>query len=182
MALTDMQSRFVSEYLIDLNATQAAIRAGYSGKGANRAASRLLSNVDIQAALQEAKTEREKRTGITQDKVLAELARIGFADIRKAVKWGRAPDLPIDAEGQPVPYPVELVPSDQVDDDTAAAITEVSLTAQGVKIKMADKRAALETLLKHMSGVNEPEDAPALSINITSDAPVKDVRVTRSKG
>lgn len=185
MALTGKQWRFVAEYLIDLNATQAAIRAGYSEKTAHSQGPRLLENVEILVEIEKAKIERSKRTEITQDKVVAELAKLGFSDIRKAVRWGRSP---IDTKAENADpnglgvYPVELVPSEEVDDDTAAAITEVSLTQTGVKIKIADKRAALETLLKHVSGSGDGEDAPALNINITSDAPVKDVRVTRSEG
>lgn len=182
MALTPKQERFVSEYLIDLNATQACIRAGYSKRTADKQGSQLLGKPSIAKAISEAKAKREKRTNITQDRVVAELAKIGFADIRKAVRWGSSPESAINAEGDVALYPVELVPSDEVDDDTAAAISEVALTAQGVKIKMADKRAALETLLRHMSGDDANDEAPALNINITSDAPVRDVRVTRSKG
>jgi len=180
MALTPKQERFVSEYLIDLNATKAAIRAGYSERSAYSQGQRLLKNADIQVAIQEAKAKREKRTEITQDRVVAELAKLGFYDIRKAVAWGGAPESR--SENGEAEWPVELVPSAEVDDETAAAITEVSLTAQGVKIKMADKRAALETLLKHVSGAPDPEDAPALNITINSAAPVSDVRVTRSEG
>ncbi|MAM60849.1 terminase small subunit [Maritimibacter sp. UBA3975] len=185
MALTAKQERFVAEYLIDLNATQAAIRAGYSEKSAYSQGQRLLKNAEAQAAIQEAKAKRQKRTEITQDRVIEELAKLGFADIRKAVQWGRNPGDTesdnADPNGLGV-YPVSLVPSDKVDDDTAAAITEVSLTQTGVKIKMADKRAALDTLLKHMTGMDGDDDAPQMTININSDAPVKDVRVTRSEG
>ncbi|MCK3657234.1 terminase [Pasteurellaceae bacterium Pebbles2] len=68
--LTDKQKRFVEEYLVDLNATQAAIRAGYSEKTAQEQSSRLLSNVMVQAAIEQARSERSKRTKITQDDVL----------------------------------------------------------------------------------------------------------------
>lgn len=68
--LTAKQQRFVEEYLIDLNATQAAIRAGYSEKTAQEQSSRLLSNVMVQAAIQEAQNKRAERTEITQDYVL----------------------------------------------------------------------------------------------------------------
>ncbi len=176
MALTAKQARFVAEYLIDLNATQAAIRAGYSERTARQAGSENLSKPVVAQAIQEAQSKRAERTEITQDRVLAELARIGFADIRKAVRWGSVPN------GDDAPYPVELVPSDEVDDDTAAAIVEVSLTQTGVKLKMADKRAALESLLKHLGGLPSEDDAPQLTINITSAEPVKDIRVTRSEG
>ena len=70
MELTPKQKRFVGEYLIDLNATQAAIRAGYSEKTAEVQGPRLLGNIRVQAAIAEAIEQREKRTQITQDYVL----------------------------------------------------------------------------------------------------------------
>ncbi|WP_334181041.1 terminase small subunit [Pseudomonas nitroreducens] len=70
MALTLKQSRFVDEYLKDLNATQAAIRAGYSAKTAAQQASRLLTDVKVQQYLAKRTKDREKRTVITQDFVL----------------------------------------------------------------------------------------------------------------
>ena len=78
--LTEKQKRFVYEYLIDLNATQAAIRAGYSPKTAYSMGQRLLKKVEIQAAIQEAMSERQKRTEITQDKVLEEIGKVAFHD------------------------------------------------------------------------------------------------------
>lgn len=76
--LTPKQQCFVDEYLIDLNATQAAIRAGYSPKTAAVQASRLLANAKVSAAVACAMAERSKRTGITQDRVLMELAKVAF--------------------------------------------------------------------------------------------------------
>lgn len=73
-----MQARFVAEYLVDLNATQAAIRAGYSGKTAYSQGQRLLNHVEIQKAIERAQQKRETRTGITAERVLKELAAIGF--------------------------------------------------------------------------------------------------------
>ena len=73
MALTDKQKRFVEEYLCDLNATQAAIRAGYSERTANREGHRLLSKADIQAAIQDAMRARSERTELTADWVLMRL-------------------------------------------------------------------------------------------------------------
>lgn len=68
--LTPKQQRFVDEYLIDLNATQAAIRAGYSEKLANTNASKLLQNTTIKNAIQQAMNERQNRTQIDQDYVI----------------------------------------------------------------------------------------------------------------
>ena len=76
MALTQRQSRFVAEYLIDLNGTQAAIRAGYSAKTANEQASRLLANVNIQAAIQEAMKARQERTELTAQSVIDDIQAI----------------------------------------------------------------------------------------------------------
>lgn len=189
MALTAKQERFVAEYLIDLNATQAAIRAGYSVKSARATGAENLTKPDIQAALQEAQSKRSDRTEITQDRVLQELARIGFSDIRNAVRWGRSPvssgGEAADPNGLGV-YPVELVPSEEVDEDTAAAVSEVALTQSGVKVKMHDKLAALDKIARHLGMLNgsgaEGDEAPALTININAKAPVGDVRVTRSDG
>lgn len=80
--LTDRQTRFCEEYLIDLNATQAAIRAGYSEKTANRIASELLSKLDIQEKITELKAERAKRTEMTQDSVIQELAAVARAEVK----------------------------------------------------------------------------------------------------
>mgnify|MGYP003803577687 FL=1 len=154
--MTPKVARFVDEYLIDLNATQAAIRAGYSAKTAQEQSSRLLSNVIVQAAIDERIKAREKRTEITQDKVLAELAKIGFSDIRKAVKWGDGIAVKDPESGAvEIANGVALVGSDEIDDATAASISEVSQTAQGLKIKMHDKRAALVDIGRHLGMFND---------------------------
>lgn len=76
MALTPKQERFVQEYLVDLNATQAAIRAGYSAKTASRIGPQLLGKTCISEAIQKAMKKREKRTEVTQDYVIAKLREI----------------------------------------------------------------------------------------------------------
>lgn len=81
MALNDRQRVFVAEYLIDLNATQAAIRAGYSGKTAKSQGQRLLTNVDIDSAIAEAQQARSERTQIDADYVLRRLAEIDQMDV-----------------------------------------------------------------------------------------------------
>ena len=81
MALTAKQQRFVAEYLIDLNATQAATRAGYSAKTANEQGARLLANVSVRSALTEEQKARSDRTEIDADWVLKRLARDATADL-----------------------------------------------------------------------------------------------------
>ena len=83
--LNPKQQRFVEEYLIDLNATQAAIRAGYSPKTATAIASENLSKPSISAAIACAMAERSKRTGITQDRILEELAKVAFIKLTDIV-------------------------------------------------------------------------------------------------
>ncbi|WP_236233678.1 terminase small subunit [Pseudomonas tohonis] len=155
MALTPKQRRFVDEYLIDLNATQAAIRAKYSVKTAASIGEENLRKPEIAEAVLQRMKEREKRTEITQDKVLTELAKIGFSDIRKVVRWGetmvRMVD-PEEGEGEDlVPYHgLALIDSTEVDDDTAAAIAEVSQGRDGLKVKFHDKKGALVEIARHL--------------------------------
>lgn len=89
MALTDKQRRFVDEYLVDLSVTQAAIRAGCGQKAVGQIGEQNLKKLEIGASVQEARAARSKRTEVTQDMVLRELAKIGFSDIRKIVRWGK---------------------------------------------------------------------------------------------
>ena len=79
--MTFKQKRFVEEFMIDLNGTQAAIRAGYSVKTANEQAVRLLANISVKSAIERAKADRSRRTGINADRVLEELAKIAFVNI-----------------------------------------------------------------------------------------------------
>ena len=81
-SLTSKQQVFVEEYLIDLNATQAAFRAGYSEKTASQGAAQLLVNIKVQDAIATAQAARAFRTGITAERVLQEYAMIAFANPR----------------------------------------------------------------------------------------------------
>lgn len=147
MTLTAKQQRFVDEYLIDLNGTQAAIRAGYSEKTAEQGAVQLLRNTKVRLAVDTAIAERAKRTGVTADRVIQELSRLAFSDLRKV----------LDGDGN-------LKSPQQWDDDAAAAISSIEVVTKpgetdsdgsrsvlGVsKIKVWDKNSALEKLGKHL--------------------------------
>jgi len=157
--LTAKQRAFVQEYLIDLNATQAAIRAGYSEDTARAIGCENLTKPNIQASIEAAMKARSDRTQITADRVLTELAKLGFSDIRKAVKWQTSliteEDNPdggdIAVIKQVVTNNVQLIASEDIDDETAAAISEISQNATGgLKIKLHDKRAALVDIGKHL--------------------------------
>jgi len=134
--LTPKQQRFVDEYLVDLNATQAAIRAGYSEKTAKSQGQRLLTNVDVATAVSGAKDKRSDRLEITQDMVLREYWRIANSDLRQVAEW--------DAGS------VKAKRSSELTDDAAAAISEISQTQHGTKIKLHNKTAALDAVAKHL--------------------------------
>lgn len=162
--LTAKQRAFVREYLIDLNATQAAIRAGYSADTAKSIGQENLTKPAIKTAIDAAMNLRAERTDITADRVLRELAKIGFADIRKAIKWQGTL---VTEEDNPdggdtltiknvVTNNVTLVSSEDIDDETAAAISEISQNSTGgIKMKMHDKRAALVDIGKHLGMFTE---------------------------
>lgn len=137
--LTPKQEHFCEEYLIDLNATQAAIRAGYSEKTANRIASELLSKLDIQEKITELKAERSKRTEITQDRVVKELAAMAFA---KATDYAQIADV-----GGKVA--IMLTPTAQLTTAQQAGIVGIKQTQAGIEVKL-DKTKALELLGRHL--------------------------------
>ena len=147
--ITPKQQRFVSEYLIDLNATQAAIRAGYSPRTAKQMGTENLAKPVLAAAIQKAMADRGKRTEIEADDVIRELAKIGFANM---MDYTRVTD-----EGEMV---VDL---SKITREQAAAIGEVTVedfmdgrgddarAVRRVRFKLADKRAALVDLGRHFA-------------------------------
>lgn len=90
MALTKKQKLFIEEYLIDLNATQAAIRAGYSPDTAGSIGGENLKKPEIRAHIDKAMAERSKRTGINQDRILMELAKIALLNPANVVNLDEA--------------------------------------------------------------------------------------------
>ncbi|SHO46781.1 terminase small subunit [Anaerocolumna xylanovorans] len=155
--LTAKQKAFVNEYLIDLNATQAAIRAGYSEKTANEQGARLLANVSISEFISKAMEERSKRTGITADQVLNELAMIAFAN---GADFAQVVEEPIIVNGRYVKDPdtgqlrkqevVKIVPTDKLPEDKKRAIAGIKEGRYGVEVATCDKVKALELLGRHL--------------------------------
>ena len=128
----------------------AAYRAaGYAPNPGN--ATRLKLNEAIVKRIEEILSQAAEKAGVTVERIVNELAKIGFADIRKAVKWGESVALPgEDGSEVYVAHDVGLLSSTDIDDDTAAAISEVRKTKDGIAIKFHDKRAALAELGKHL--------------------------------
>ncbi len=142
--LTGKQRKFVSEYLIHLNATRAAIGAGYSPRSAADIGYTLLRRHGaVMAAIAQAMEERAQRTQVTTDRIVKELARIAFADIRSFAQWG--------------PDGIGLRPLAEISDDDAAAVAEIygpGAAGGRPKLKLHDKKAALELLARHMGLLN----------------------------
>lgn len=150
--LTGQQKLFVREYMIDLNATQAAIRAGYSAKTAESMGNKLMQKPHIKAAIQKQMDKRSRKTDITAERVLQELAKIGFADIKDFLRYETEKTVvDYDDEGNPVygyKQIVEAKPSEEID---GTLVNEVSIGKDGTfRFKMHDKKAALEMLGKHL--------------------------------
>lgn len=143
--LTAKQQAFVDEYLIDLNATQAAIRAGYSKKTAGQIGDENLKKPEIAAAVQKAMDARSQETKIDANKVLSEIGKLAFADIRKV----------FNEAGQ-------LLPIHMLPDEIAASVSSIEVVTSRIpggepedvehtaKIKFWDKRGSLELLGKHL--------------------------------
>lgn len=140
--LTPKQQRFVEEYIIDLNGAAAAVRAGYSERRARQTANDLLALPAVQEAVQAALAARSERTEITQDRVLQEFAKIGFADIRRIFTPGGG----------------LLSPAD-MDDDTSATIASVEVVTRATGEKDEDGR----TIIEHVHKIKSWDKVSALT-------------------
>ncbi|HVM81638.1 MAG TPA: terminase small subunit [Stellaceae bacterium] len=154
--LSPRERRFVEEYLVDLNGGQAAIRAGYSANGSRAHASRNLKKPRVAEAVRAAMAARSKRTRVDADRVIRELERIAFSDIRRYVAAGNS--------GRGLKTIAEL------SDDEAAAVVELSGGTNGgnFRLKLHDKKKALDALARH-TGVFAPRRAQSENPHATAE-------------
>lgn len=149
--LTNKQQRFADEYLLDLNATQAAIRAGYSKKTAEQLGHQLLKKTSVMEAIAKGREKAQERTQITLDRVLAEYAKLAFFDPRRLFR----------DDGTPKGI-------HELDDATAAAICGIDVedlfegygedreqTGRVRKYKIINKKEALTDLMRHLGGFDK---------------------------
>jgi phage terminase small subunit len=178
MSLTARQQRFVNEYLVDLNATQAAIRAGYSKKTAKSVGSENLTKPDIAAAIAARQAKVAAKLEITQERVAAELAKIGFANMADYMRGG----------GDGDPY----LDFSNLSRDQAAALAEITVEdfkdgrgedardVRRIKFKLHDKRAALVDLGKHLGMFKERvEHTGADGTPLIPETPMTPVEISR---
>ncbi|MBQ8904361.1 MAG: terminase small subunit [Oscillospiraceae bacterium] len=146
--MTAKEKRFCEEYLIDLNATQAAIRAGYSAKSAKSIGCENLTKPDLCARIEKLKAERSRRTGITADRVLEELAKISFVKATDVIDGGTG-EIKEDA----APEDLACISSIKV----KTIPTEDGLIVER-EVKLADKNKSLELLGKHLGLFDKKQD------------------------
>lgn len=154
--LTAKQQRFCDEYLIDLNATQAAIRARYSPKTACEQASRLLANVKVQEVIAVEMARRSKRTGINQDRVLMEIAKMAFVNIDDVIDLNT----------------VQVKQTATKEDLACIQSVKIKPTEFGTEreIKLCDKKSNLELLGKHLGMFKDKVEVEAdMDLNINID-------------
>lgn len=172
MQLTDKQQKFCDEYLVDLNSTQAAIRAGYSKTSAKVIGCENLTKPDIQEYLQKKRKLWANKLEITQERILTEYARIAFSDLRKFYDDNSR----------------LLAPKD-LDDDAAASLAGIEVFEEfgfdikgdrvhigdTKKIKTYNKIQALDSLSKHL-GMFEKDNQqrkPEVKLDISSLSPLE---------
>nr|WP_278388419.1 terminase small subunit [Brucella intermedia] len=168
MSLTPKQERFVAEYLIDLNATQAAIRAGYSEKTAQQQGSRLLLNVKVQEAIAKGQNKTAAKLEITKERIVEELAKIGFSNMLDYMRAGTDGD----------PY----LDFSNLTREQAAALAEVTVEdfkdgrgedardVRRIKFKLHDKKGALVDLAKMLGFmVEKHEHTGEISLTVSQE-------------
>jgi phage terminase small subunit len=170
--LTPKQKRFVEEYLVDLNATKAAERAGYSADTARQIGSENLSKPVIQEAINVAVEERSQRVEVTQDMVVRELAMISFVDIRQAFDADGnllpVKDLPENVARAIGGLDLRHVKTRTLGNDGEETVTEEEYVKN---LKLIDKKGGLELLGRHlkMFGADANIDLSGLSIKVIYD-------------
>ena len=170
--LSERRQRFAVEYIVDLNATQAAIRAGYAVAGARTEGARLLANADVAEAVAEAQRELASRSAVNADRILAEYARIGFADVTEYVSLMTSDD--VEAALRELPVGASRAISEVTVDTYVVGRGDSAREVRRVKIKLHQKLAALEALAKHL-GLFAPERSDADAIPDTT--PVREMTV-----
>lgn len=136
--MTPRHQRFVEEYLVDLNASQAALRAGYSPRVHRQIGCQLLQRPEVAAAVKAAIDERGRTMRVTSARVLLELARVAFAEPTRIAEWG--------------PEGLKLKPHDTLLPDDKAAIQEIVAFPEGgpTRVRLHSKLRALELLARHL--------------------------------
>ena len=160
--LSAKRQRFVDEYCVDFNGTQAAIRAGYSPNSANMQAARLLANDNIRKALDEKRLEIAESSKLKVSDVIDELRNIAFSDITQVVSFSAAK--------------AKVKSSRKLTEDAKKTIASVSQTQAGLTVKLHDKVKALELLGRYLNIFTDrvEVDGCVLGLILNMNAPAAD--------
>ena len=158
--MTDKQRLFVSEYLVDRNATQAAIRAGYSPKTAYSIGSENLTKPEIKEAIQERLDHIEDELGITRDRILREYANIAFSDITDYVRI-------VDKDER---CALAFIPTEDLSPGQRKALQSIKMTQSGIDIRTHDKHKALEFLAGYLGMIDADNGNKDFNITMGSEA------------
>lgn len=192
--MTPKQTAFVAEYLVDLNATQAAIRAGYSVRTAQQIAAENLRKPVIAAALAKAQQQRLDRVQVTADEVLRLLRRRAHASLKQVARWGvKKVAIAFDDEGKRLTGAdigdavmvqtveqafLEPFDSDDMSEDVAAGIAEIAIGKDGaLRLKMHSQDGAVALLARH-AGVagKDGDERSSIQVNVFVDCPPAETR------
>lgn len=169
--LNDRQKLFVEEYLLDFNATQAAIRAGYSKETANEQGARLLANASVAAAIDVRRAELMEQLNLKQEDVIRELAKLAFSNMADYMTVG--------------PDGTAYLDLSTLTRDQAAAISELTsetymegrgdnaVPVKRAKIKLSDKKGNLELLGRYFKMfVDKSEVTGDINVHVIRDKPI----------
>lgn len=165
MALNAKQERFVEEYLVDLNATQAAIRAGYSEKTAYSMGQRLLKHVEVAKLLAEAQAKRSERVQLDADWVLTRLAAEATADLADILDDAGALRPVSD---WPLIWRQGLVAGFEIQENEVDGVK----MGQTVKVKLSDRIKRIELIGKHVNVQafrDQVHQTGAVTLNVTPE-------------
>lgn len=164
--INDRQKRFAEEYLVDLNAEQAAIRAGYSPRGAASRATMLKQTPAVAAEIKRLQKERSERTNVTADRVVEELARMGFSNMMDYIRVQENGSAYVDlrALNRDQAAAIQEVTMEQVGE---VMVDETMVPVRKIKFKLSDKKGPLELLGKHLGMFSDK-----LNVNLTGKVEV----------
>ena len=167
--LTEAQKRFVEEYLVKPNATQAALKAGLAetvtqARDRGRA---MLLNPDVAAVLELARREREKRFRIDGDRVLEELQTLALSDLRDVLTWQEDGTVTIRPSSELDPMAARTIKTIQQDEEEHVDKEGGRTVRRRLKVQLHDKRGSLEALLKHLGPIDPaPEGDKRKGLNL----------------
>lgn len=188
MKLPDKQRRFVEEYCIDQNATQAYIRAGYNVKSEDVAAVngvRLLSNAKIRAEVDERLKQLTERSGVTAEKVISEIAKVAFSDITDYLEvdeYEYVSGYEKDEKGnidinKPIikKYKgVDIFKTKDIGKNKIGAVGEIRQTKEGISLKLHDKMKALEMLGRNLKLFTDKMEVDASTVVFNGEDKLED--------